>query len=97
MNIGDCMVCKKCGVELPRTGFVCTNCGCMMDAQQIKEQKRRAKYSDNNFKHGFFMEQYGLNKMLFQKREEKKNFGIFFFFLFLLFFFVLVGMLVYFA
>ena len=33
------MYCKKCGSALPSYGYICKNCGAMMDKEQIKEQK----------------------------------------------------------
>ena len=90
------MICKKCGVELPKSGFVCTNCGVMMSAEQMKEQKERMKLNENHFQQGYVAEQYGLKKMLFQKREEKKSFGLLFFFLGFFVFVLLLVLFVYF-
>ena len=41
------MYCKKCGAALPSHGFICKQCGTMMDSEQIKEQKEYIKNEEN--------------------------------------------------
>lgn len=88
------MVCKRCGSTLPSTGFLCTNCGFMMDTEQIKKQKEFMKENKQQKNVEMISERYGKNKVLFQKREKEKN-SVFkpIFFLFL-FFLLIIGILI---
>ncbi len=84
------MICKRCGAALPSTGFLCTNCGFMMDAEQIKKQKElmQANKRQNNVE--MISERYGKNKVLYQRREKERHSifkPILFLFLLLLFLF----------
>lgn len=65
------MVCKRCGNNLPASGFNCPHCGVMMDNEQIKYQK---EMMNNNIRNTQMVsEKYGLKKFIFQKREEVKT------------------------
>ena len=64
------MVCKRCGHDLPLTGYICTNCGAMMSIEQIKEQK--AKNPASFIPQGLVSERYGHKDFIYKKREEKK-------------------------
>ena len=67
------MFCKRCGASLPSTGFLCTNCGFMMDTEQIKQQKEFMKENKQGKNVEMISERYGKNKILYQKREKEKN------------------------
>lgn len=80
------MHCKRCGFPLPSTGYLCTNCGSVMDTEQIKKQKEQMKMNPKPKQEQMLSMRFG-KKELFQKREEtNKNYSIFFllFFLFVL-------------
>ena len=64
------MECKKCGCVLPPVGFNCTNCGTMMNAEQIKAQKDNME-SKKNIE--LVSEKYGHKDFIYQKREGEKN------------------------
>lgn len=66
------MKCKRCGCELPSRGFLCSNCGMMMDSDQIKEQKELMK-NDSGMKDLLLSEKYGNKKQIFQKRVDGEN------------------------
>lgn len=86
--MGDIMKCKRCGASLPSVGYLCTNCGFMMDAEQIKIQKEQMKLNSVSNKEQMVGVRFGKKIQLFQKREEiSKNYKVFFFFL--VFFFLL--------
>lgn len=92
------MYCKKCGYSLPSTGYLCTNCGCMMDAEQIKKQKEIIKMNFTSNKSQMVRQSFLHKDTFFQKREEvSKNYKVLFFFLlFLLFLIISLVFLVYF-
>lgn len=66
------MFCKRCGASLPSTGYLCTNCGFLMDSEQIKKQKENQKLVENKNQLTYISERYG-KKNIFQKREEKEK------------------------
>lgn len=90
------MYCKRCGASLPSTGFLCTNCGFMMDTEQIKKQREQMQMNPLNQKSQMAGVRFGHKKQLFQKREEasKHSLGLFFF---LGFFFLFVLFLLFFV
>lgn len=90
------MECKKCGHPLPKTGFVCTNCGMMMSPEQIKIQRDNIKM-ENKMNALLVSEKYGHKNFIYEKREERtrKGKGIFVL-LGLLLLIILLGILVYF-
>lgn len=87
------MNCKRCGFPLPSSGYVCTNCGTMMDSEQIKMQKERMATNPNSM----FAQPYQKKEVLYQKREEdkKKYTGILFLIIIVLLL-LLIGIFVYF-
>lgn len=90
------MECKKCGHPLPKTGFVCTNCGMMMSAEQIKIQRDNIKM-ENKMNALLVSEKYGHKNFIYEKREERKRKGKGIFVLLgLLLLIILLGILVYF-
>ena len=77
-------------MALPSTGFLCTNCGFMMDAEQVKKQKERMHMDSLNQNPQMVGVRFGYKKQLFQKREEvSKNYLLFLIFLI----FVVLGMI----
>lgn len=94
--IGGKMECKRCGHALPKTGFVCTNCGMMMNVEQIKTQRENIKM-ENKMNTLLVSEKYGHKNFIYEKREEKpkKGKGILLF-LGILLLIILLGILVYF-
>ncbi len=90
------MQCKKCGQTLSGTGFICSNCGMMMDIDQIKEQKEKMKM-EQKMNSLLVSEKYGHKDFIYQKREEKKIQGKgIFLFLGILLLIIFIGILVYF-
>lgn len=88
------MVCKRCGKTLPMSGFTCSNCGCMMNSEQIKEQKEDMKLNmPSNTE--YITEKYG-KKIIYEKRneEKKKGWGVLLF-VFLICLLVVLGIFVY--
>lgn len=71
MKVVNSMHCKRCGALLPSSGYVCTECGTMMDLEQIKSQKEKEKL--NTPVREMLSEKYGHKGMLYQKREEEKK------------------------
>ena len=67
------MECKKCGHVLPKVGFNCTNCGTMMSAEQIKEQKDNMELN-KKLNVELVSEKYGHKNFIYQKRD-KDNFS----------------------
>lgn len=90
------MNCKRCGFPLPSTGYLCTNCGGMMDAEQIKVQKEQMKMPPVSNREQMVRVRFGKKGPLFQKREDvSKNYKVLLFFL--VFFFLLGVSLLFFV
>lgn len=66
------MFCKRCGSSLPSVGYLCTNCGFLMDSEQIKKQKENQKLVENKNQLTYVSERYG-KKIYIKKREEKEK------------------------
>ena len=65
------MYCKKCGAALPSRGFICKSCGCLMDGDQIKEQKEHIKNEENKrIELNFLSDKYSSNPI---NRDYSKN------------------------
>ncbi len=79
------MECKRCGKSLPNEGYMCTNCGKLIENNQIKIQKELNK-SNINIRPEFISEKYGYQKQIFQQREKinKKPFALLFILIILL-------------
>ena len=71
------MYCKKCGSALPSHGFICLQCGTMMDGEQIKEQKT---FNQNKNEINFVSDQYRKEPIIrdYKKRKEYKLVGVLF-------------------
>lgn len=67
--MGECLLnCKICGAALPSHGFICKNCGAMMDSEQIKMQK---KFINENKKNNEVI----LKSDLFSKEPINRNYN----------------------
>ena len=81
------MKCKRCGSPLPSQGYVCNQCGMLMDKNQIEIQKEYLKQAP--LQTTYLSEKYGSKKPLFEGRESKENnYGV------LLFLFILLVIIV---
>ena len=69
------MYCKRCGSALPSHGFVCKNCGAMMDSNQIREQKEHMKNDNSKTSVNLLSEQYGVDRGNLKKGKENKFLG----------------------
>lgn len=69
------MYCKRCGSALPSHGFVCKNCGAMMDSNQIREQKEHMKNDSSKTNINLLSEQYGVMHGNLKKVKENKFLG----------------------
>jgi len=72
------MYCKKCGAALPSHGFICKNCGAMMDTEQIKEQKEYLKNEGNKkMEVNLLSDRYSSEPIErnYQKHKENKYLG----------------------
>ncbi len=83
------MYCKQCGFPLPSTGYLCTNCGRVMDSKQIKQQKEQRKWNSLAKPSQMIGLRYGRKDFIFQKREDTKKKREVLLFIFLL---VLIGL-----
>lgn len=66
------MQCKRCGAPLSSEGYLCKQCGMMMDSDQIIEQKKYQDLTGLNKKTEFVSEKYGGKQQIFIGREEKE-------------------------
>lgn len=90
------MVCKRCGAPLPSQGYVCKQCGMLMNSDQIEQQKQFIK--NNSLKAELVSEKYGGKKQIFQGRNTGENKGKAFLILFgILIFIIIVALIVYFV
>ena len=67
--------CRKCGASLPSRGYLCKNCGTMMDKEQIKLQKEYIKNEENKkIEVNFLSDRYRrepVNRNLEGHKEQK--------------------------
>lgn len=68
------MYCNKCGASLPSRGFVCKNCGTMMDSDQIKEQKEHIRNEENKrIEINFLSDKYSNEPINREYKKIKEN------------------------
>ena len=70
------MHCEKCGAALPSEGYICKNCGAMMNSKQIHDQKEFNKLNslnNNNEKITFLSDRYrnDINRDIVPNKENK--------------------------
>ena len=89
------MICKRCGHDLPLSGYQCTNCGTMMSLEQIKKQKEN-NVSSNPINQNLVSERYAHKDFIYKEREEERTkYKGLFVFLGILGLIILIGILVY--
>jgi len=71
------MYCEKCGASLPSKGYICQNCGMMMNIKQIKTQK---SLNDETHDLKFLSDMYRKDPINrdYKKNHENKYLGILF-------------------
>lgn len=72
------MFCDRCGHALPSHGFICPNCGAMMNKNQIQKQQENRREENNNKRIiNLLSDKYNVKKDIdYKPRKENKIIGI---------------------
>ena len=68
------MNCKRCGSVLPSKGYICLECGAMMDEEQIKVQQENLKKQPQNNR--TFSDNYNIDKNIKPREENDRSLPI---------------------
>jgi len=66
------MYCKKCGSALPSHGFICKNCGALMNNKQIGRQKKFMNENEKKNEVKFLSDMYRDEPLNRNFKENKK-------------------------
>lgn len=75
------MYCKKCGAALPSHGFICKNCGAIMNDSQIVKQKEYINDKKDEKEITFLSDRYSreqINRNFKENKKENKLLGVLF-------------------
>ncbi len=62
------MVCDKCGSALPSEGYICKECGAMMNKSQIDSNK---KNKNKEYKKTYLSDHFGVKKNIEYRKKDK--------------------------
>ncbi len=72
------MYCARCGQALPSHGFICPNCGAMLNNEQIKKQQEYMREEEkNNHAINLLSDKYKVKKdNIYKTPKDNKMIGI---------------------